>query len=99
MLRQGWGWSGKMYEVEFTEGALNDLAKLSKEISQRILKKTRWLAENFEALSHEPLTNQWQGMYKLRVGDYRVIYTFESETQRLIIVHLIGHRREVYKLR
>lgn len=99
MLRQGWDWSGKMYEVEFTEGALNDLAKLSKEISQRILKKVRWLAENFEALSLEPLTNQWQGMYKLHVGDYRVIYTFESETRRLIIVHLIGHRREVYKLR
>ncbi|MDM8521429.1 type II toxin-antitoxin system RelE/ParE family toxin [Anaerolineales bacterium HSG6] len=88
-----------MYEVEFTDDALDDLAKLSKDIGQRILKKIRWLAENFESLSPEPLTNQWQGMYKLRVGDYRVVYTFESETRRLIIVHLIGHRREVYKSR
>lgn len=90
-----------MYEAEFTDDALDGLAKLSqdKDIGQRILKKIRWLAENFESLSPEPLTNQWQGLYKLRVGDYRVVYTFESEIRRLIIVHLIGHRREVYKSR
>ena len=88
-----------MYEVEFTEDALDDLAKLSKDIAQRIFKKIRWLAENFEALSPEPLSHQWQGMYKLRVGDYRVVYTVENDTQALIIVHLIGHRREIYKSR
>jgi len=31
-----------MYEVEFTDDALDDLAKLSKDIGQRILKKIRW---------------------------------------------------------
>jgi len=37
-------------------------------------------------------------MYRLRVGDYRVVYGIDRENRR-IIVYAIGHRREVYKLR
>ena len=65
-----------MYEVEFTPEAQNDLSRLSKNIAQQVLKKIRWLMENFAAITPEPLTGQWQGTYKLRVGDYRVVYTF-----------------------
>ncbi len=88
-----------MYEVEFTSAAESDLARLSKTIAQRILKKIRWLAENFENVTPEPLTGEWKGLYKLRVGDYRVLYTFSQVERRVIIVHLIKHRREVYKTR
>ena len=86
-----------MYEVEFTPEAETDLARLSKTVTQRILKKLRWLAENFEAITPEPLTGQWKGLFKLRVGDYRVLYTFNEVKRRVIIVHLVKHRREVYK--
>ncbi len=88
-----------MYEVEFTSAAESDLARLSKTIAQRILKKIRWLAENFEDVTPESLTGDWKGLYKLRVGDYRVLYTFSQVERRVIIVHLIKHRREVYKTR
>ena len=88
-----------MYEVEFTSEAESDLARLSKTIAQRILKKIHWLAENFEDVAPEPLTGEWKGLYKLRVGDYRVLYTFSQVERRVIIVHLIKHRREVYKTR
>ena len=87
-----------MYEVEFTDDAETDLTRLSKDIAQRILKKLRWLAENFELITPEPLTAQWQGFFKLRVGDYRALYTFNQEEHR-ITVHLVKHRREVYKTR
>nr|WP_232023874.1 type II toxin-antitoxin system RelE/ParE family toxin [Microcystis viridis] len=40
-----------------------------------------------------PLTREWSGFYKLRVGDYRVIYEFDRESRIIIIV---GHRSEVY---
>jgi mRNA interferase RelE/StbE len=36
-------------------------------------------------------------MYRLRVGDYRVIYGLEQE-RRQIIIYAVGHRREIYKL-
>lgn len=87
-----------MYEVNFTSEAEDDLARLSKPIAQQVFKKVRWLAENFEQVTPEPLTGQWQGFFKLRVGDYRVVYTF-SQAERRIIVHLVKHRREVYKMK
>lgn len=88
-----------MYEVEFTSEAEDDLAGLSKSIAQQVLKKLRWLAENFEIITPEPLTGQWQGLFKLRTGDYRVLYTFSSAERNVIIVHLVKHRREVYRLK
>ncbi len=87
-----------MYRVEFTPTAADDLARLNKSIAQRIFTKIKWLAENFETLTLEPLAGQWEGVYKLRVGDYRVLYTFSS-AERSIIVHFVRHRREVYKTR
>ncbi|WP_230400971.1 type II toxin-antitoxin system RelE/ParE family toxin [Microcystis aeruginosa] len=40
-----------------------------------------------------PLTREWSGFYKLRVGDYRVIYEFDRESR---IIIRVGHRSEVY---
>lgn len=87
-----------MHEVDFTPEAEDDLARLTKPIAQQVFKKVRWLAENFELVIPDPLTGQWQGFFKLRAGDYRVVYTF-SQAERRIIVHLVKHRREVYKLK
>lgn len=88
-----------MFRVEFTPAAEKGLGKLDRHIAQRILKKMRWLAENAGQVHHEQLTAQFAGMYKLRVGEYRVVYTIEGEQQDRIVIHLIGHRREIYKLR
>ncbi|NOZ24418.1 MAG: type II toxin-antitoxin system RelE/ParE family toxin [Planctomycetes bacterium] len=58
----------------------------------------RRLAENFDVITPEPLTGEWQGLFKLRVGPYRAIYAADKE-ERKIIVHAVKHRREVYKTR
>jgi len=83
--------------VEFAPGAEADLRGLDKAVAQRVLRRLRWLAENFEATTPEPLSGPWQGVFKLRVGDYRVLYTCDK-VQRKIIVHLVRHRREVYRI-
>lgn len=85
-----------MYRVEFVPDAESDLAHLDKPIAQRVLKRLRWLAENLDTIAPKALGGEWRGVFKLRVGDYRVLYTFDKKAQE-IIVHLIGHRREVYK--
>jgi len=87
-----------MYQIDFTSSAESDLARLDAQIAQRVLNKLRWLAENFDVIKPEPLAGQWQGAYKLRVGDYRVLYTYCRQKQKLI-VHFVRHRREVYKLK
>ena len=83
-----------MHEVEFTPQGGEDIGRLDKPIAQRVLNRIRWLAENFEALAPQPLTGRWRGVYKLRIGDYRALYT---HGEGRIVIRAIGHRREVYK--
>ncbi len=85
-----------MYQVEFDSEAEKELAELDQSLAQRILKKLKWLAESFDLIKPEPLHHQLRGKFKLRVGDYRVIYTADIKTKRLR-VHLIGHRDRIYK--
>lgn len=85
-----------MYRVSFTPDAEADLAHLDRAIAQRVLTKLRWLAENLDAVKPEQLTGGWQNVYKLRVGDYRILYTFDR-TDRKIIVLFVRHRSNVYK--
>ena len=86
----------KDYLVEFLPEASDEFATLDKAVAQRILKKLRWLAENFADLTPEPLSCKLKGLFKLRVGSNRVFYSFDQE-ERIITVHLIGHRKEIYK--
>jgi len=58
-----------MYNVGFTSDGDADLARLDTPIAQRVLRKLRWLAENFDVIKPETLTGQWGGMFKLSVGD------------------------------
>ncbi len=83
------------YSVSFELESIDDLDKISQDTRVRILKKIQWLSINFEKISPLPLTGQWSGFYKLRVGDYRVIYEFDIENQ-LIFIARVGHRREIY---
>jgi mRNA interferase RelE/StbE len=84
------------YALEYEPEALADLEKLTGVVRQRIIDKINWLVTNFEQITPEPLTGNWSGFYKLRVGDYRVVYEFSAEA-KLITIDRIGHRREVYE--
>jgi mRNA interferase RelE/StbE len=83
------------YFVEYEPEAIASLEKLSSTNRQRILTKITWLAENFEQITPQPLTADYAGFYKLRIGDYRVIYEFNGDEQ-IIFIDKIGHRSEIY---
>jgi len=85
------------YKVEFTAQATDDLTRLDRTVAQRIIQKIGWFSENLQELVPEPLGGALKGLFKLRVGDYRAIYSLNQQ-QRLIVVHLIGHRRDIYTL-
>jgi len=42
-----------------------------------------------------PLRRSLKGLMKLRVGDYRIIYSIQQQTVTVYVIK-IGHRREVY---
>ena len=85
-----------MYTVQLLDEAINELACLDKPIAKRIIKKIKWLAENIENIQPEGLTGELAGLYKLRVGSYRIIYEI-LEDENLIIIYAIGHRSKIYK--
>ena len=84
------------YRVEFSPEALSDLEKLDRVITQRILRKIKWLSQNFDDLTPEALKGELKSLFKLRIVDWQVIYSV-NQTERLITLHLIGHRKDIYK--
>jgi len=68
---------------------------MDRPIARRIANRIQWLAEHFEEITPEPLHGSLSGLFKAREGDYRIVYE-PIRKERLIIVHAIGHRREIY---
>jgi mRNA interferase RelE/StbE len=85
----------KPYTLEITSDAQDDLRRINKPNAERIVKKLRWLAANVTEVNHEALTGQWTGYFRWRIGDYRAIYELDHDGH-ILIVAVIGHRREVY---
>jgi mRNA interferase RelE/StbE len=85
------------YRVEFTPHAFEDLTQLDTAIGKRITAKIQWLSEHIDHTHPETLTGQFAGLYKLRVGDWRVLYATDP-TKFTITVHVIAHRSKVYNV-
>jgi mRNA interferase RelE/StbE len=81
-------------EIAWTKDAVDDLGKLDRPIRKRILTRISWFAAHFEQIIPEPLSGDFAGTYKFRVGDWRIIYRLRNE--RILILG-VGHRREIYK--
>lgn len=84
-----------MYELRFTDDAERDLERLDRQVQRRILKRLEWLAEHADQVRHEQMTGPLAGLFNFRVGDYRVHYDL-LHADRVILVHLVKHRREAY---
>jgi len=83
------------YRIEFKRSAEQDIRKIGAALIPRILRR-------IEALSDDPFPRQslkltgTEDSHRLRVGNYRVIYSVDMGTET-IIVHYVRHRREVYR--
>ncbi len=87
-----------MYRVRILDEATKDLSRLDRLVGRRIAERINWLAANLDNLKPIPLTGDLAGFYKLRVGDYRVLYEI-IRVEQIIIIHKIGHRRDIYRKR
>ena len=85
-----------MYRILFTKSADKTLRKLPRNTAQRIRRSLDRLAANPYAEHHDVTKLQNRPGYRLRVGDWRVIYEIEND-QLIILVLRIGSRGEVYR--
>ena len=81
------------FNIKFKKSVERDLKRLNQTDAGRILDKIEEeLSERADA--HPVFKGEFAGLRKLRVGDYRVIYTI-IENDCLIL--RIGHKREIYR--
>ena len=85
------------YRIEFDPKAIEDLKGISTKAQSQILRKISWFGLNFEQVQPKGLAENLAGFYKLRVGDYRVLYEIDIELE-VIAIARVGHRRDIYNL-
>ncbi|HZL79875.1 MAG TPA: type II toxin-antitoxin system RelE/ParE family toxin [Candidatus Limnocylindrales bacterium] len=82
------------YRVILSRSARKQLDRFSGETESRLLAKLTELEANPRPSGCKKLKNR--DAWRIRVGDYRVIYEIHDKVLQVIIV-TVGHRREVYR--
>jgi len=87
----------KKYTIEFSRRAakvFDSLVRSNRNLGQRLVNAIDELAT--DALLGVPLAGRLKGLYKLRVGDYRIVYGI-NKSRLIIYIFDISHRREIYR--
>ena len=86
------------YEVQWHEDTWKDIEKLDKETARKIIERvSTYLVHNPIKLG-KALTGQFEGLYRYRYGDYRVLYVLDLGKEIIMVLH-IRHRKDVYEER
>jgi mRNA interferase RelE/StbE len=83
------------YSVLFTSAAERSMERLDKSIARRIKPKVLALAENPRPSGCIKLQGN-QDLYRIRVGDWRIVYRINDQ-RRSVEITIVANRREVYR--
>ncbi len=82
------------YQVSLKRSAQKELDTLQGSLFHRIKRKLLALEENPRPVGVQKLHGQ--EAYRIRIGDYRILYLIDDATQHVEIIS-VAHRREVYR--
>ncbi len=83
------------YGIELTRDALRALAKLDRPTRRRVQGAIDKLADDPRPAGMVALRGV-TGAYRIRVGDYRIVYTLHDDRLMVVVIDS-GHRREIYR--
>lgn len=83
------------YSIEVSATAEKQLRKLSKKDQISVLKRIQELSRESRPNRSRKLRGQ-DNIYRVRVGNYRILYSIENKLLTIIILK-VGHRRDVYR--
>ncbi len=83
-----------MYQVLIEKPARKQLEKLPPQIYEMLVAAIAALSDNPRPSGCKKLTGR--NAYRIRVGDYRIIYTID-DGQLVVIVLAVGHRKHIYE--
>lgn len=85
------------YRIEFTKSAQKEFEKLSSLIQDKVVDALSLLARNpFSELLKLKKLKGAVSLYRIRIGDYRVVYEVKRD-MLLVIIIKIGHRKDIYR--
>jgi mRNA interferase RelE/StbE len=85
-----------MYNIVFDKSAEKDLDRLSNDNIKRVINAIAKLENDPKPQGVKKLQATNEDLYRIRVGDYRVIYAVE-EAIKIVNVRKIRHRRDIYR--
>ena len=85
-----------MYQITIKKTASKELEKLPKKIILSITTSIYTLANNPRPTGCKKLKGAKDYLWRIRVGDYRVIYSIEEEV-KIIDIKKVGHRKDIYE--
>jgi len=83
------------YSIVFARSARRELERLNDPLSSRILKRIESLASSPRPSGCRKLEGT-ENLWRVRVGDYRIIYAVDDLT-RMVDITCIRHRRDAYR--
>ena len=85
----------KKYQVLFSNLAAKELRHLPKEEIKRVYTKAKDLETDPRPSGCKKLVGEKENIWRVRVGDYRIVYTINDEIL-IVDIRRIGNRRDVY---
>ncbi len=83
------------YRVEFHGSVERELYRIAPQMVPRIMEAIRGLADDPRPSGTRKLAGSEQA-YRIRIGDYRVVYTVDDE-QKMVSIDRVRHRRDAYR--
>ncbi len=84
----------RLYQIKWKDSAVKSSRKLPKDIRLRIIDAIEGLSEN--PFSGDVLAGDLEGLRRIRVGDYRVIYLVDTD-EIIIVIVKVGKRGDIYR--
>lgn len=85
----------QVYNIDFAPRIESQLRKIPKFIREQILDRIEKLSDDPRPNGVEPLQGSDKGLFRVRQGDYRIVYSIQDQKLLVLIVR-IAHRKEVY---
>ncbi|MFC1946806.1 type II toxin-antitoxin system RelE/ParE family toxin [Chloroflexota bacterium] len=84
------------YKVLLSATASTTIKQLDQSTARRVLNRIKWLSENFEQIKPIQLKGKYSGLFKFRIGNYRLAYSIDHN-KRIINVVYFAHRKDAYR--
>ncbi len=83
------------YEIQWKHSAEKELRGINRQFISRILEAVNSLSDDPFPSQHRKLQGS-ESSYRIRIGDYRVIYQADIENKIIVIYH-VRHRKDIYR--